>query len=336
MASVTESTQPSGPIVVSFPLAADERALLARAVGGGHPFTFLEDLTAEARRTALQGAEVVISWNVRREVEDEEWSLLRRLRLLQLVSAGADHLPFANIPAPATIAANVGAYAEPMAEHALALTLALAKRLCFENGELKAGRFNQSTANRGLRGETCAILGFGGIGQATARLARALGMRIVAVNRSGVPAEPVDSAATLADLEPVLRAAAVVVVALPLTRATRGLIGRRELEWMAADAILINVARAAIIDEAALYQHLLTHPGFMAGLDAWWVEPFSQDQFRLDHAFLDLPNVLGSPHNSAIVPGSLGEGVRRAGENVGRYLTGASLSGIVDRNDYVT
>ncbi|MGO8684374.1 MAG: NAD(P)-dependent oxidoreductase [Thermoleophilia bacterium] len=333
MGSVAESTQLCSEIVVTFPLAADERVLLARAVGG-RPLTFLEDLADEARRAALQGAEVVISWNVRREVRDEEWSLLGRLRLLQLVSAGADHLPFAHIPVPAIIAANVGAYAEPMAEHALALALALAKRLCLENGELKAGRFNQSTPNRELRGETCVILGFGGIGQATARLARALGMRIVAVNRTGVTAEPVDAVGTLADLDPVLRAATVVVMALPLTRATRGLIGRRELEWMATDAILVNVARAAIIDEDALYEHLLTHPGFMAGLDAWWIEPFSQDQFRLDHAFLDLPNVLGSPHNSAIVPGSLTEGVRRAGENVARYLAGAPVSGVVDRNDY--
>jgi phosphoglycerate dehydrogenase-like enzyme len=114
----------------------------------------------------------------------------------------------------------------------------------------------------------------------------------------------------------------VLVVCTSLTVQTEKLIGARELGLMKQDAILINVARGEIIDEAALYAHLKAHPRFHAGIDAWWVEPVRHRRFAMDHPFLDLPNVVGSPHNSA------GGGVwrdvslRRAVANCRRALLG--------------
>jgi phosphoglycerate dehydrogenase-like enzyme len=122
-----------------------------------------------------------------------------------------------------------------MAEHVLAMTLALAKRLLVEQQKLRHGEFDQFTPNRLLTGMTAGILGFGGIGRATARLMRAFGMRIYTINTSGVSSEPIDFLGTLHDLEHVLRQNNVVVVALPLTKATRGLIGKNELAWMKPD-----------------------------------------------------------------------------------------------------
>jgi len=211
----------------------------------------------------------------------------------------------------------------------------LARRLPQRQAGLAAGEFNQRDPLITLDGAVCAILGFGGIGQAAAALMRAFGARIHAVNSSGRTSEPVEFAGTLADLDQVLGAADVLVISLPLTKATRGLIGAREFSLMKPTAILVNVARGAIVDEQALYAQLRDHPQFSAGIDAWWHEPRDGSGFRTEFPFFDLPNVIGSPHNSAIVPGVLPAGAAKAAENVRRYLHGEPLTGVVRREDYL-
>jgi phosphoglycerate dehydrogenase-like enzyme len=197
------------------------------------------------------------------------------------------------------------------------------------------GEFNQSRLNRVLSGSVCGILGFGGIGRAVARLMRSFGVRIHAVNTSGKTDEPVEFIGSLKDVKQVLSAADIVVISLPLTKATRGLMGKRELEWMKPEAILVNVARGAIIDERALYENLVSRPGFMACIDAWWIEPFTQGEFRVNYPFFTLPNFLGSPHNSAMVPGMSEEGARRAAENIKRFVKGEPAAGIIKLEDYL-
>ena len=126
-----------------------------------------------------------------------------------------------------------------------------------------------------------------------------------------------------------------LVMALPLTKATRGLIGARELGLMKPAAILVNVSRGAIVDERALYEHLRDHPEFCAGIDAWWHEPGPGSPFVTGYPFFDLPNVIGSPHNSGVVAGALQTGARWAAENVLRFLTGGPVTGMVRREDYL-
>lgn len=297
---------------------------------------FLEDAGEDERGDWVRAADVVIAFNFPREIRDEEVPLMANARFLQLASAGASHVPYDRLPESIVVASNVGAYAEPMAEHTMAMALSLAKRLHINHDRLKQGDFNQRDLNVSLRGGVCGILGFGGIGRETARLMRGLDMAIHAVNRRGATDEPVEFIGTLDEIEHVLSASDVVVLSLPLTVETEGLIGERQLGWMKDDAILINVARGAIVDEHALYKHLRTHPEFMAGIDTWWTEPRSHGEFRTETPILELPNILGSPHNSPFVPGFLLDALRHAVENVQRFLDGSSVRGRVRREDYLS
>jgi glycerate dehydrogenase len=231
------------------------------------------------------------------------------------------------------IASNAGAYAEPIAEHAVAMALALAKHLPQRHAGLARGAFDQFIPNRRIAGSAVGVVGYGGIGKATARLFRAFGARILAINSSGRTDDPVEFCGTLDDLHHVLGASDIVVLSIPLTARTRGLIGAAELAAMRRDAILVNVARGAIVDEGALYEHLRSTHEFSAAIDTWWDEP-SGGAFHVDEPFFELPNLLGSPHNSGIVPGIEVVATRRAAENIARFLRGERVHGVVDPADY--
>jgi len=325
---------PPTEILVSYSLEAEYREVLKDTLPGDSILKFLPDIEESRRASAIGSARVLISWNFAKEFSAEELRLFANLGFIQLVTAGADHLPFGSLPENALVASNPGAYAEPMAEHILGMALALAKRLCVNNRKLAEGTFDQKTKNRMLRGLACGVLGFGGIGQTTARLMRALGLRILAINSSGTTTEPVDFVGTLDDLDHVLSTSDILLISIPLMKRTRNLIGARELALMKRDAMLINAARGAIVDEGALYRHLSDNPDFLAALDTWWVEPAMNGEFKVHYPFFELPNFLGSPHNSPIVPDVTRTAVRMAGENVARFLKGDRIHGRVRCEDY--
>jgi phosphoglycerate dehydrogenase-like enzyme len=322
-------------IVVTYTASQEQQAFLLELLGDSASLTFLSELAPTQREQALEEATMLLSWNFPREIQPQDYPRLRRVLFIQLLSAGADHMPFADLSPRIIVASNPGAYAAPMAEHVLAMMLGLAKHLLVQQQKLKEGQFDQFIPNRMLSGMTVGILGYGGIGRATARLMRAFGMRIYAINTSGTSPEPADFLGRLRDLERVLRESDVVVISLPLTQTTRGLIGEQELAWMKPDAILVNVARGALLDEEALYTHVKSHPDFLLGIDAWWTEPFLSGHFRMEYPFLELPNVLGSPHNSGVVSGVLMGATRQAAENVKRFLKGEQVVGIARREDYL-
>jgi len=319
-------------IVVTFDI--EEKELLVKTIPEGTSFSFLSDLSEEDRKKALQAADVLFSWNPPKELSKDEYPLLTRLRFMQLLSAGADHVPFDDIPKGVRIASNVGAYAEPMAEHVLAMVLALAKQLLKNHDKLARGEFNQFEINKKVSGSTLGIIGFGGIGKAVAKLFRCLGCRIYAINSSGRTQEAVDFIGTLKDLDHVLKESDIVVLSIALNNRTHNLIGRRELELMKPDAVLVNVARAALIDETALFEHLVNNPHFKAGIDVWWVEPFGAGTFKMDHPFCELPNFIGSPHNSAMVPGVIRRAVELAAINIRDFIQENPIRGMVSREQY--
>jgi len=318
-------------IVVTFDIDEEEKELLVKTISEEASFSFLSELNEEDRKKALQAADVLFSWNPPKELAKDEYPLLKRLRFMQLLSAGADHVPFDDIPEGVKIASNVGAYAEPMAEHVLAMVLALAKQLLKNHNKLAHGEFNQFGINKMVSGSTVGIIGFGGIGKAAAKLFRCLGCKIYAINSSGRTQEAVDFIGTLKDLDYVLKESDITVLSIAQNKRTQNLIGRHELELMKPDAILVNVARAALIDETALFEHLENNPHFKAGIDAWWVEPFSAGTFKMDHPFCELPNFIGSPHNSAMVPGVIKRASELAALNVRNFIQDKPIRGIVSR-----
>ncbi|HEY3733548.1 MAG TPA: 2-hydroxyacid dehydrogenase [Streptosporangiaceae bacterium] len=321
--------------VLTFSAPSEQRRAIADILEPFGKIAFLADAGEDpgARAAMLRPAEALIVGHPGRELTAADRESLGRVGLIQLVSAGVDHVDFAALPPGAVVAGNVGAFADPIAEHVLGMTLALAKRLARGHAMLAAGSFDELDTLR-LRGGTAGIVGYGGIGRASARLLRALGMTIYAVNTSGRADEHADRAGTLADLPGVLAQADVLVLALPLTRATRGLIGAAELGLMKPQAILVNVARGAIVDEDALFAHLQAHPEFCAGIDTWWDEPRHGEPFRPRLPFLSLPNVLGSPHNSGDVPGIGVESLATAARNVAAFLRGDPPRGVQDPADY--
>jgi glycerate dehydrogenase len=311
-----------GPLVITYPLSERSRAIVAAELVGAAEVVYLTELPEEQRAAALRRAGAVLSHDTSKELRPDEIGLIRAARLLQFTAAGVDWVPTRGLPPELPVAANKGGGAEPMSEHILALVLAAAKRLFVEHDKLKAGEFNQRSPNKMLRGGVCGIFGFGSVGVATARLLRAFGMKIHAINRRGASDEPTDWIATTDRLDEMLRAADVFVVSAALTTETDGRIGARELSLMKEDAILVNVARGEIVDETALYAHLKSHPRFFAGIDAWWVEPVRHGKFTMGCPFLDLPNVIGSPHNSAGGGAWRDEYLRRAVRNCRRAIRG--------------
>ncbi|HUD60211.1 MAG TPA: 2-hydroxyacid dehydrogenase [Acetobacteraceae bacterium] len=311
-------------LAVVYDLEANGRRIVSDALGDVAEAVYLTDLDDAARADALRNADALLA-RTTRELHQGEIALLKDVRLVQFINAGIDFVPLAEMPAGVLVATNGGAYAEPMAEHALAMALAGAKRLLVEHAALTRGEFNQFARNRMLAGGVCGILGFGGIGVATARLARGIGMRVHAINRRGMSEEQVDWMGTPDQLDALLDASDLLVICTPLTPTTLGMIGAQQLARMKDDAILVNVARGEIVDERALYERLVACPRFTACIDAWWIEPVRHGVFRMDQPFMTLPNVIGSPHNSAAAISGTGTvGLQRAIANIKRALAGVT------------
>ena len=325
-----------GRILVTYQPGADERQIYREILEDLAKVYYLKDEPKPDQTKRLKTADIIIALSFsQKEIETAEIALLQNVRFIQLVYAGADNIPFELVPPGIICASNAGAFARPIAEHVLALTLALAKKLVPKNKLLQEGRFDRSGFNQELRGGICGIVGLGGNGQEIAKTMQAMGMRVHGINRSGQTDLPVEFIGTVADLQKVLQACDVVVVTTPLTCETRNMIAEKQLGWMKNDAILINVGRGDVINQKALYAHLKAHPDFRAGIDTWWAEPAGKDAFKLDYPFFELPNIIGSPHIADHVPGAIPHATRRALKNVRNFLMGNELRGVLKREDYL-
>ena len=322
-------------IAVTYSPREEIRAIYDDILGDLAGIHFLQGPKDQDRIRLLESADVLVALSFsEKEIDRRDISYLQSLRFIQLVYAGADNIPFDIIPQGIILASNVGAFAEPIAEHVLALVLALAKNIIPDCRMLGEGQFDRTGFNQELKGGVCAIVGFGGNGKAIARTMQMMGMKIFGINRSGTTEAPVELVGKVSDLKKALEVADVVVVTTPLNRETRDLIGKKELEWMKDEAILINVGRGAVINQKALYDHLKSYPNFRAGIDTWWSEPPDRGEFVLDFPFFKLPNIIGSPHCADHVPRSIPRATLQALVNVRKFLEGEEIRGKLNRDDY--
>jgi phosphoglycerate dehydrogenase-like enzyme len=185
---------------------------------------------------------------------------------------------------------------------------------------------------RELAGKTLGILGYGRIGQAVARRARAFEMEVCAIRRD-VRRSAQDEWALLGGpemLDEVLRRSDYLAIALPLTPGTRGLLGERELAVMRPTAILINVARGEIVDEDALYAALAARRIAAAALDVWYRYPSGPGPaLPARRAFHELPNVLMTPHVSGWTDGMLEARAKLIAENIHRTARGEPPANLI-------
>lgn len=218
-----------------------------------------------------------------------------------------------------------GVHVGPLAEFCMLGLLALTKDLPRLRADQQARHWDHYPIAE-LRDRTLLILGLGAIGTEVARLARAFGMRTIGVNRRGASDLPhVDETHSSDRLNDLLGRADAVVVTLPLTEETRGILDAQALAHLKREAVLVNVGRGGVIDEPALEQALREHRLAGAALDVFATEPLPTDS-----PLWELPNVLLSPHTAAL---SLHENERIVElfiENLGRYLRGEELLSRVD------
>lgn len=250
-----------------------------------------------------------------------------KLRWIQLANAGYDNACRAAIPEHITVT-NVGSILAPVvAEHAIALMLALTRRIPEMVRLQNAALYNQEPFRRvtSIEGSRVAIVGFGNVGIAFARRIRAFGAHIVAVTRTGSSHPDADEAHSITNLEKLLPSLDIVVLALPLSDATRGFFGSKQIESMKWGAMLINVGRGELVDTRALEDALVSGRLGGAALDVLSPEPLPQD-----HTLWRAPNCLISPHLGGW--GRTGASQHFSSlfiENVRRYLAGAALLNIL-------
>jgi phosphoglycerate dehydrogenase-like enzyme len=282
---------------------------------------------------ALAEAEIVVG-----HIWRPDFPPAPRLRLLQAATAGIDMIDVASLPRGISVC-NVYGHETAIAEYVLMTWLALTHRLfetvtSFRGGSWAAHQPAGGAPHGEILGRTIGILGYGRIGREVARRAASFGCKIIAANRSPV-AEQGDASEIypLAELDHMLPQCDALLIAAGLGDETRGLLDGRRLALMKPTALLINIGRAAIVDEEALYAALRDGRLGGAALDVWWQHwsPEHPERRGSRLPFHELPNVLVTPHCSGFTEGTADRRWGDLAANLDRYVRGEQLHNVVMR-----
>jgi phosphoglycerate dehydrogenase-like enzyme len=241
-------------------------------------------------------ADVLINVRAYTSLDDEAFAHAPNLKLVSILGTGTDNVDLVAASRGGIRVTNTpGVGAPSVAELTLGLMLAVTRAIPLSDVRLRQGVW-QHVEGPELAGKTLGLLGLGAIGQYVARLGRGLGMRVVAWSFAADTARAERLDVELVERDDVFRQSDIVSVHLRNTPEVRGLVGARELALMKPSAYLINTARGGLVDQDALAQALRSGQIAGAGLDVYQEEPLPPER----NPFLDLPNVVLSPHAGAV------------------------------------
>ncbi len=246
---------------------------------------------------------------------------MKNLRFVQSFTAGVDHFDLSKIPKGVLVSTNSGSNSWGVAEHAVALTLAAAKKLVWRDRRMRLGEFPQMVESKLLRGKTVGLVGLGHIAHDVWEMLRGFRVKFMGVSRSGRCEFCQDFIflGKMDQLNFLLANSDIIILALPLTPETEGIIDGERLKIMKRDAILVNVARGKLVVEGDLYEHLRSHPEFVAAIDTWW---HYGKEFRQNYPFEKLENVILSPHCAGSYEGFWEDMMAAAAENIIAFSRG--------------
>ena len=270
-----------------------------------------------ARR--LDGAVAVVPIRERTEFSEAVFARAPTLRLLAQTGGGVAHVDRAAAERHGVRIATTGGPDYPVVELTIGLMIDLLRRLSWSDRQMHAGEWPMFVG-QDCHGKTLGILGFGRIGSGVGRVAAALGMRVIAWGPTLTAERAAAGGATMLDMDDVLRQSDVLSIHLRLSPESRGLLSREKLSLMRASAYLINTARGAIVDEAALVDMLRTRRLAGAGLDVFVEEPLPAD-----HPLRGLDNVVLTPHVGWPAEGNYAHWGRRADEEIIAFLDAEGL-----------
>ena len=309
---------PSRAILVYHP-EPGEAAAYARLIPRTRGVEVAVCATADEAAAAIGRAEILYAWNFPAPL----LARAGRLRWFQNMGAGVERVLVPELPARVRVTRVAGIFGPWMAEYTLGWCLWVTQRIERFRGEQRRRRWTPVDPRR-LSGQTLCVVGLGDIGRDIARAARALGMTVVGVSRTPRRVPGVARVYRTRDRARALAHADFAVLTVPLTRDTRGLVGARELRAMKPTAWIVNVARGAVVDTAALVSALREERIGGAVLDVFDAEPLPAS-----HPLWRFDNVAITPHISG--PSVAGEIAPIFADNLRRYLTGRPLRHEVDR-----
>lgn len=289
----------------------------------------------EDARSLLSDAEIVLTTHWNEALRDAA----PRLRFMQLLAAGWEKITSSSIP-PGVAVANCYEHEQAVAEYVMMMCLAHSRKLLVADRALRQGDWRFSSVggyppHTELGGRTIGVVGLGRIGRAVAKLAAAFDMRrvgidMVAISTAVQEALGFDWTGGPQDLDRLLAESDFVVLSLPMNEQTRGMLDARALHMFKPGAILINAARAEIVDQQALYEALRDGVLTGASLDTWWHYPMTEPgKAPADFPFADLDNVIMSPHIAGVTAETVMRRMQSAGVNIERFLRDEPIANII-------